>query len=676
MLQNPFNLLKEVSVDNPVQPRDGVVQEADPLSLAIEDKELREVFDKRIADAKKFFEDRYELTMRREKNERYLFGRQISQNEKANRYRPYEAKYQDNALYEIESSIKPIALSRLPEMIITPGNNTQEAQETAKNLSLIVNTDLKKRENRQILSLGFKHLPVYFTGIVKVRWNPESGEYGDYEFEIVHPENIVVDEQCPTKNADDMDFVCQYMKLTVQDCVMRFPEAKEKLFKELTKSGVNVKDGNNWKAMASTIKIAEVWFTWYVKKADDKENNLYERVEGVMWKYGDVILKKMRNPNFDYEGQEKYFTYEVPGDKSTRREATPEELSQAAIVGIIPDNFKKEKTYRNYFDAPRKPFYFLGYDQWGKVAYDETSRIEQNIYNQENMDAIGKRVIEKLKDRGKHTFSKDSGLQGKDIERMDLNNPDQDLLVDGDVNKVHGYIPPIEPTQQEFAELKNTRERMFSVAGATNLNGQLQTNVATSNQIAREANYTRVDDLTEDTINAAAEWMADNIMQFIKLRYTDEHMRKLLGAKGSITFIKLTSNMIEEGMEVNIKASGTDKIQSQNNAMQMAKMKMIDPLTFFEDMDLSDPEGRAEKLMMFMQDPAGYLMTYVNHQTIEDMAQTVINAETPPAGMEPQGAAQIGAPTPPPAGPTPTNTAQVATQPPTGVAASPANGML
>lgn len=671
MLQNPFNLLKEVAIDNPVQPRDGLVQEADPLMLSIDDKELRVVFDERVKISKKFFEDRYELELRREKNERYIFGRQISQNEKANRYRPYEAKYQDNALYEIEQSIKPIAMSRLPEMIITPGNNTQEAQETAKNLSLIVNTDLKKRENRNVLSLAFKHLPVYFTGVIKVRWNPEKGEYGDYEFDVIHPSNIVIDEQCPTKDADDMDFVCQYMKLTVQDCVMRFPEAKERLFKELAKTGIPVKDGTNYKAMASTIKIAEVWFTWYVKK----DENLYERVEGVMWKYGDVILKKMKNPNFDYEGQEKYFTYQVPGDKSSRREATPEELSQAAIVGIIPPNFNKEKTYRNYFDAPHKPYYFMGYDQWGKIAYDETSRIEQNIYNQENMDMIGKRVVEKLKDRGKHVFSKDSGLQGKDIERMDLNNPDQDLLVDGDTGKVHSFIPPIEPTIQEFTELKNTRERMFSLAGATNLTGQLQTHVATSNQIAREANYTRVDDLTEDTINAAAEWMADNIMQFIKLRYTDEHMRKLLGTKGSITFIKLTSNMIEEGMEVNIKASGTDKIQAQNNAMNMAKMGMIDPLSFFEDMDLSDPEGRAEKLLMFKSDPNGYIMNYLQHQSIEDMAQTVINAETPPAGAPPPEA-PAQSPVAGPAGPTPTNTAAVATQPTLGVASSPSNGVL
>jgi L-fuculose-phosphate aldolase len=40
---------------------------------------------------------------------------------------------------------------------------------------------------------------------------------------------------------------------------------------------------------------------------------------------------------------------------------------------------------------------------------------------------------------------------------------------------------------QEFAEIKMARDRMFTLAGATNLNGTLQSDVATSNQIARES---------------------------------------------------------------------------------------------------------------------------------------------------------------------------------------------
>lgn len=676
----PFNLSSEVI--NPVQPKDDVVKEHDPLNLDIDDDELIKIIDKRIKASQKFFNDTYHLDAKREKNETYLFGRQLSENEKMHKYRPYEARYLDNAIYEIEASIKPVAVGRMPDMVVTPGNNDTSAKETANNITLIVNDELKTRENRRVLALGFKHIPVYYTGIIKVKWNPENGEYGDYEFSARNPQNIVVDEQCSSNNSDKMKFIAEATKLTVQEVIMRFPLKEKEFRKQLQRDGViTSKPTDEWKNKATSVKIWEVWFTWYNKK----DNGEYERIEGVMWKYKDVLLKKMRNPNFDYKGKAKYFKYEMPGDETTRQEVSDEEILQAAMSGILPENMQKDIIFNNYFDMPHKPYFFMGSEQWGKVAYDETSRIEQNIRNQENLDTIGKRVIEKLKNNGKHVISKESGMTAKDMEKTDFNNPDQDLLVDGNVNNVHSYINPIPPSSQEFGELKLTRERMFSLAGATNLTGVLQSDVATSNQIARESNFTRIDDLTEETINSAAEWMSQWAMQMIKLRYTHEHMRRILGSKGDVTFMRIRSDMVQDGMEVKIKASATDKIKNQRNAMEMAKMGMIDPLQFCEDMDLSDAQGRAEKMMLFKMSPQEYYTKYIMQKGPEELAG-ILSGEQPQEGLPAQPPpAQPGGPQAPPApqsgpaapqGPSPLNTAAVPTTPPMGVAASPANGML
>ena len=162
MLQSPFNLLKETSIDNPVEARDGVVHEADPLAIEIEDKELVKVLNKRIEDSKTFFNGpKYRLDVRRAKNEEMLFGRQIATQRETNKLRPYEATYLDNAIYEIEASIKPVAMSRLPDMIVLPGNDNPESIDIAKNVSLMIDNQLKQRETRKILALAFKHLPVY-----------------------------------------------------------------------------------------------------------------------------------------------------------------------------------------------------------------------------------------------------------------------------------------------------------------------------------------------------------------------------------------------------------------------------------------------------------------------------------------------------------------------------------
>lgn len=668
-------------VSYPIRAEEGIREIADPLSLDIEDDELVKIIDKRIDDSKNFYRSKYDLFNRRKKMEMYLFGRQIADKEKRNELKPYESRNLDNVLYEIEASIKPLAMSKLPDMMVMPGSNDEQKEQTAEDLTRVINDDLHKRQNRKVLALAFKHLPVYFTGVIKARWDPTNGKSGDYVFDIVHPDNIIVDHLCTSSNADEMSFVAQSVDMTVQELVMRFPNKKDKLFEILRKNGLVVGMEPSWKDLATTVKIWEVWSSWYIKSESPQTPDTqpqsqepitkWERVDGVVWKYETLILKKLKNPYYDHQGEEKVFTYDDPANELSKRELTKDDAIQAMLTGVMP-TMTKEMIYHNYFQQPRKPFYFMTYDQWGKQPLDETSRIEQNIKNQENLDTRQKQINETLNNRGKHIFSKDTGLKADDIERMDLDDPKQDLLVEGNVNNVHSYIQPERPTAQEFNDIQTTRQRMYSLSGSNAIRGELQSQVATSNQIAREADFTRADDLVEDTINAACEWMAAWSLQFVKLRYTESHLRRLLGSKGQITFMKLHRDMIDDGMEVVIKASSTDKIRAQKNALDFAKLgpPFIDPVTFFKDMDIRDPENRAEMGLTFASNPAEYQLKYI--EGMKDTASQVDGllgqgAATALGGPQASMAPQQNAPPveQPPMAPTPQDTAQVpTTQPP------------
>lgn len=578
---------------------EGIIQPTSPLTLDLDAETIQDVVDGWIRDSRKFFKEKYNLFERRTKNEVAVFGRQIEEKEKQKLLKKYETRYLDNVLYEIEASLKPLAMNRLPDHIVTPGNSSPESVKTAEDISKCLDTDIKKRANRQVLAIGFKHLPVYFTAILKVRWDPEKE---DFIFENIHPDYIDVDNTCNTKDADDMKWIAQTLPISVQECIMRFPKKKEELLKKLRADGLVVEEGAEPKTrdLLTEIKIKEIWYDWYKPQGDK-----WEKISAVIWKYKDVVLENMKNPNFDYEGYSKYTTFDPLLDK--KRDINEQEMMMFAVTGQTPEGVTKEQFYRNYFDRPRKPFYFFGYDQWRKIPYDETSRIEQNIRNQENLDRTGKSVIDKLSSRIKHIFSKDGGLKKQDIEQMDIGDPMQDLLVEGDVHKVHDTIPNETPSSGEFAELQNTRGRMYSLAGANAIRGEVMSDTATSSQIAREADFTRADDLVEDTISDASEWMSQWAMHLIKLRYTEDHFQKFSGARGKMTFLKLNRDMIEDGMEVQIKSSGTDKIKVQKTAMEMAGMKLIDPYTFYKDMGLEDPEGRTENLLMSLTDPASYL---------------------------------------------------------------------
>ena len=150
-----------------------------------------------------------------------------------------------------------------------------------------------------------------------------------------------------------------------------------------------------------------------------------------------------------------------------------------------------------------------------------------------------------------------------------------------------------------------------------------------------------------------------------------------MGVAGDVIYQKLNRNMIMDGMILKIKSSGSDKIRAQNNALEMAKMEMTDPFTFFKDMGLSDPEGRTEKLILAKTDPMAYLQKVVkNLNSSQALAQALENAElkelqTPPA--QPPMAGPVnpvmpdqGQPAPqgPPMAPSPMNTGAPAVTPP------------
>ena len=638
----------------------------DSLRLDIEDDELVDTIDERIKACRKYYETEYDLYNQRKKNEIYRFGRQIAELEKANKLKDYESKGIDNVIYEIESTIKPLAMTQLPDLLVTPGNQSDTSRSSSELLTQVIDSQIKNRNNRIVLAGAFQHRPVYRLGVIKCVWNPElAGGLGDYEFIRVHPDCIDFDHTCTESDTDKMSFVSQLCHDTVEGLLMKFPRAKDKFIAQLQKDGIMGKSETEPKnkAKATQIEYREVWLTSYKKSEDGK----YQRIEGTVWKYKDCILGKMKNPNFDYEGEEQMFTYEEPGMETTKRALRLDEMMQSMFTGQYPTSVTSQQVYNNYFKSPRKPYYFMTYESWGKQPLDETTHLEQNIKSQEILDKRTKQINETLDDRGHHVWSKESGLKGSDIEKMDHNNPDEDYLVDGDVVKVHKFIEPDRPTQQEFGDVQNIRDRMFSRAGANAVRGNIQSEVATTNQIAREANYTRADDLVDDTINPAAEWMAQWALQMIKLRYTQEHFAWLLGKKGEQLYIRLHQNMVEQGMEVMIRASGTDKIKAQNNAQENARMQLTDPLTYFKDMGYPDAELRTVKLIMFTKDPLSYLAAFVkeSEQVTPDLIeklQLLAPPQPPPMPGSPAGAVQQ---------PTPQNTAQVPTEAPQLPAGSP-----
>jgi hypothetical protein len=597
----------------------------------------------RDASQKYWNSDAHKIKTRQERNFRYYLGDQLDDKF----WREDECRYVDNILFEALSIKKPIALSRLPDLIVAPGNESKESQDVSEAVTRIINNDIKKRENRQMLGVAYKHRPIFLMGVVKAIWNPERDTW---QFLFRNPMRIVVDHTCPTNNVQDMRFISEQVRSTLKEMIMRFPEKEDEILKV-----AGVTDRNKEAKMASDVNYWETWFKWYKKGKSGK----YKTVYGVAWDFtdqGSVLMKKVKNPYWDYEGETKLVSYKPD---QAGKDVSPEDAMRALFeqMGMqMPVEMGDKQVFHNHFETPQFPYYILSYEQMGFGAYDATTDFEQSILQQDNVNKRGKQITQIADEsRGKHLFSTLSGIKKKDIEEANLNDPNIALVVDGELSGAHSFIQKDQPTPALFQDQQQNTDRIYQKMGTNSTTrGSVETDTATVAQIARESDYGRIDDEVEDTINAACEWQADWAMHFIKLFVSKEKMIRMLGKDGGFTFEKINRDYIEDGMEVHVSASSTDKARRKNEAIEMARMQMIDPLTFFERMEQPNP-GEMTRRLALWSDPATRSQ-YVAEYGIAaggpvEQAAALMGGPTgaippqaaPPTGVPPQATAQTGA---------------------------------
>lgn len=624
---NPDDNLNPTNIEAPIE---SVINEANPLTLDLDDKTFVGVVDELIKNSRAFFKEK-KLYERRESNAETYLGRQVGHREDKGELNSYEARYQDNVVYEAEGVIKATAISRVPDLIVYPSDDSnKDAERLAELLTDAMNSRLKKRAVRKTLGLAYKHRPVYFVGVLKARWDSEKGKHGDYTFDCVHPDNIDVDHTATSNNVDDMQWVAHHYPMTIKEIIMKWPNKKTELLKML---GWDAEAGEDEKKLASKIKVSEIWFTWYTKNGDS-----WERVEATAWKFKTLVFEKIKHPYWDWEGETQTFRYDNELGKKVR--VNEQDIRQSLITGTPITGMSTDQIYFNYLETPRKPFFFMGYDQLGLQPFDETTRIEQVKYLQENVNLRGKQISEMVaRSRGKDVYSELSGLTADDVEKIDPRNPDQSILVKGSLRDVYSHIPGEQPSQSLYQEQSINRERLFSKMGTNAaLRGVREGDDAgVRTQLFKESDFSKIDDEVEDTINAAAEWMAQWSMQFIRLFYTEAHMVKVGGSKGKTAYLQLTRDFVEDGMVVEVSSSAVDKIRRKREAFELAKMKMIDPVQFFKDIEVPDPEGRAEAMFLFQTQPNIYFQKYIRgRETTQDMASALVppegNQQTPPTG--------------------------------------------
>lgn len=521
------------------QVKEGINDVVSSLQIDIDDAVLVADIDKMLNESEPLFQ-----SIRRigESNEKMWLGKQLD-DEKVRRGK---TKIIDNRLFLSAETIIPIMTSRTPEPTVRLKDSIlrEKVKQILMNLWEVPTDDDVMRDMQANFEMISRHWMLYRVGVLKYYYDQEID---DIRTTFVLPERVRFDAK--GKTIDGCRFIAEYCDDTLKGLIAKWPKKEQEILKA---AGRAQSDDSN-------LTYIEVWSNEYC-----------------VYKFKNVILEKKKNPNFDYgdmnlEGQPKF----------------------------------------NLFKKARKPYLILSVFNLGKGIYDDTSLIEQAKTLQDNVNKLKRNISDNASDNGVLAGSGDF-IEKKVLEAY-TGAPDEKLFIKS--GRPSDALHRLEPKQLPayiYQELQDTKAEIDNIFGThdTTRGENIRQKTATESTLLRQGDMGRIDALSRALDRIAQEWYTAMLHMFLVFKTQSVEVNSNDEESTSIIFDRNefinpeTSNLYKIIIKVKPgSAMSIDKDARRMEAMELMKGGLIDPITFFERMDYSNPQEMAKKLFLWKSNP-------------------------------------------------------------------------
>lgn len=549
-----------------MQTEEQVLIEHPPLHLPIDDALLIATLDEALRES---LEQRKNNNIDDRSKEANNFWKGQHVNEQALDKR-YQMAHVDNVIYQDLENRIMLAAGRTPDIIFTPPDRSQKSMEASQSLQSVIRERIDSNTIKRLLKDGLRNMHTDFIAVIKPRWDVHRS---DFSFELLLSENVYFAKGSKVPHdgftIDGTPIVLQWVDEPLKVVMAKFPAAAQQLLSKLAMAN---RDKNK---LPSHVRYLEAHFTWY------SDNG--EPIEGVAWKFQDLILDKMREPYYDWDGD------------------------------------------KNFFDMPHKPYILFSYQNRGRDVYETTTTVEQAIPVNRIVNKRLRQVTE-LADRAVPKLAFKGGLITAEMARNISSSPKEAIMLTtevDDIRKEMAVIPAQPANRLLYEDLLANRGRidsLFATHGTTRGENRGEES-GISKQISREGDLVTSDDIVDIVLERVVYEMACWALQFMRLYYDEDRDPVRLADKdGGVDFVKLSREVIDTGVDVVVKASTNDKQIRRSDAMQMLEAKAIDPYTLFEDLDVPNPKERLKRLLSFQMStatPGGDFKPYLKTLGIE-----------------------------------------------------------
>lgn len=546
----------EGMLDN--EQREGVlVERTGSDQMGLTDVEFASIVSGRMESAKKWWDDKLQLSTSRERAERYYKNKPDDMDDLHDHQTPYK---NNRIIVDIESLVA-LAVTNQAEPVITEANDTDASRQLAMDLQSVCFAFYEDQTMKAKVTKVARHLLMgKRIGVVKYWFDPNQGKIlpdgsrkGAIIFESRRPEKIVIAEK--TGPNENPLFIGEYVSATIEDLMHRFEDRKNEILAHYGITEVNKKN------IQKSVGYVEYHFTYY-----DNQGNMRE---GIGWKDGDFVFGKIPTPNWN---DEEYEVDEVTGN----------------AVAL------------NFFEAPQKPYIFFNHIDLDEYLLDETSLIDHAIPLQDILNKRGRQIVDNADSAEGGLVFNTNMISQEDMAKL-VGDKDEKIGVDGPVNEAISRVPPPLLPNYVIQDKLDARAEIDNIFGANAPIKGESSGLDTLGQeiLSQRANLGRLQPLV-DTIEDGMDKVYKAYVQMMKVYWDEPESVRFTNSQGNTQFINFSSDKIEDGVKVRVKAGSAlpkDKFALRNETVQMAAS--LDPLSIAEGLDKADPKSFAKRLVFY-----------------------------------------------------------------------------
>lgn len=514
-----------------------------------------------------------------------------------------------NKIFKAVETFIPIATRANPDPVVTTDDSPM-GQEFSHAIQTALVHEADRQKLRKLLKRLIRHWLIYRIGILKVGYDLELEQITT---EVINPKRWMGDSN---GHWDESGFFtgewqAEKKQASAEKLMKLFPaKAADILLQAKGKKGTKLE-----------------YIEWWYKNQDY-----------FLTMNDNIVLGKFKNPHWNWDIDEK-------------EPVTDEE-------GNVVEEGQEFQEGKNYFKEARAPYIGLSIFSTGLQPHDETGLIIQNIPLQDSVNARARQIENNVKDMNNglvvsSVFTEDQASQAAAALRRgkSIRVPSQVTDIRAAVQRMNAA--PI-PNQVFDFQTKQEQELedIFGISGSSpqgidnedTVRGKIMSNQMDSSRIGGG--------ITEYLEQVAETWYSFNV-QLMYVHYTEPHYFITAGViEGSnLVTIKNTDFLAIKQLDITVKDGSLipkDPLTQRNEAIDLWGANAIDPVNFYKRLDMPDPQGMTQSLILWQLvqkgaiPPQAYLPTF----QLASAPQAPVQGATP---AQPLQNPDTPAPTSPPA---------------------------